>query len=237
MDWNNIIDNTLRGFFGINAVYFAIAAIGLNMQFGYAGLLNFGQAAFLAVGAYGLGMTTFYFGISMWWGLLFGVLSAVVLGLIMGVPTLRLRADYLAIVTISIAEVVRLFLRSTTFKEVFGGADGIADFSGAYRRLSPFEASRDYGIGPFQNDGPGRWLLLLLWLGLAAGVGILAARSRWMRVRDASARRNVGIVAGLVSLRRDAAGPRSGHVQRLHDVDADRRVDPRGPARRRSSGR
>ena len=118
MDWDNILDNTLRAFFGIDAVYFAIAALGLNVQFGFAGLLNFGQAAFLACGAYGLGMSTFYFEISLWWGLLFGLVFAVVLGLIMGIPTLRLRADYLAIVTISIAEVVRLFVRSQTFRNV-----------------------------------------------------------------------------------------------------------------------
>ena len=93
-------------------------------------------------------------------GSLFGLVFAVVLGLIMGVPTLRLRADYLAIVTISIAEVIRLFVRSQTFKDVFGGADGISDFSAAYRDLSPFDPSRGYGVGPFQNDGVMRWLLL-----------------------------------------------------------------------------
>ena len=87
----------------------------------------------------------------------------------MGVPTLRLRADYLAIVTISIAEVVRLLVRSQTFRNVFGGADGISDFSAAYRDLSPFDPSLGYGLGPFQNDGVMRWLLLVLWLGLAVG--------------------------------------------------------------------
>lgn len=193
MDWSNIIDNTLRALFGIDAVYFAVAAIGLNVQFGYAGLLNFGQAAFLACGAYGLGMSTFYFGISLWWGLLFGLAFAVALGLIMGVPTLRLRADYLAIVTISIAEVVRLVVRSQTYKDVFGGADGISDFSAAYRRLSPFDPSRSYGIGPFQNDGVVRWLLLALWLGLAVGVGVLTSRRAVHR--PSTPRRRVGTAA------------------------------------------
>ena len=56
-------------------MYFIIAAIGLNVQFGYAGLLNFGQAAFLACGAYGMGMTAHYFQVSPWFGLLFGLLS------------------------------------------------------------------------------------------------------------------------------------------------------------------
>ena len=54
----------------INAVYFAIAAIGLNVQFGYTGLLNFGQAAFMACGAYGLGMTASTSRSRFWWGIL-----------------------------------------------------------------------------------------------------------------------------------------------------------------------
>ena len=96
MNWSNIFEATLSAFFGVNAMYYAIAAIGLNVQFGYTGLLNFGQAGFMACGAYGLGMTAHYFQISFWWGIAIGIGYAVVLGLIMGVPTLRLRADYLA---------------------------------------------------------------------------------------------------------------------------------------------
>jgi neutral amino acid transport system permease protein len=198
MNWDGIINNTLRGFFGIDAVYFAIAAIGLNIQFGYTGLLNFGQAAFLACGAYGVGMSTFYFGISMWWGIAFGLGFSVVLGLIMGLPTLRLRADYLAIVTISIAEVVRLFVRSQTFRNVFGGADGITDFSRVYRDLSPFSPSLGYGLGPFQTNGIVSLLLLVLWLGFAVGVGVAVARSERVRARGAHAQRIAGAVAGLV---------------------------------------
>ncbi len=200
MDWSNIIDNTLRAFFGIDAIYFAIAAIGLNVQFGFTGLLNFGQAAFLACGAYGLGMSTFYFDISMWWGFLFGFVFAIVLALIMGVPTLRLRADYLAIVTISIAEVVRLFVRSQTYKDVFGGADGISDFSAVYRRLSPFDPSRAYGLGPFQNDGLALWVLLVLWVGLATGIGVLAAGSRSLAGADRNRRVATGVIAAAVAL-------------------------------------
>ena len=113
MDWNNILDNTLRAFFGIDAVYFAVAAIGLNIQFGYAGLLNFGQAAFLAVRCLRpRDVDVLLRHLDVVGSRSSGSCFAVVLGLIMGIPTLRLRADYLAIVTISIAEVVRLFVRS-----------------------------------------------------------------------------------------------------------------------------
>ncbi len=90
MNWSAILENTVKSFIGINAVYFAIAAIGLNVQFGDAGLLNFGQAAFMAAGAYGLGMTAHYFDISFWWGIPIGIGYALILGLLMGLPTLRL---------------------------------------------------------------------------------------------------------------------------------------------------
>ena len=69
MDWTASSTTPSAAFVGINAVYFAIAAIGLNVQFGYAGLLNFGQAAFMACGAYGLGMTAHYFEHLDWWGI------------------------------------------------------------------------------------------------------------------------------------------------------------------------
>ncbi|MDH4171291.1 MAG: branched-chain amino acid ABC transporter permease, partial [Acidimicrobiia bacterium] len=49
MDWGQIFDNTITQMFGVQAVYFALAAIGLNVHFGYTGLLNFGQAGFMAV--------------------------------------------------------------------------------------------------------------------------------------------------------------------------------------------
>ena len=64
MDWSSILDITFRNVLSTDTVYFIIAAIGLNVQFGYAGLLNFGQAAFLACGAYGMGMTAHYFQVS-----------------------------------------------------------------------------------------------------------------------------------------------------------------------------
>ena len=69
MDWSLILSNTFRQMIGTDAMYFAIAALGLNVQFGYTGLLNFGQAGFMAAGGYGLGMTAWYFDISLWWGI------------------------------------------------------------------------------------------------------------------------------------------------------------------------
>jgi branched-chain amino acid transport system permease protein len=184
MDWGSIFGNAIRAFVGTDAVYFALAAIGLNVQFGYTGLLNFGQAAFMACGAYGLGMTAQYFGVSFWWGLPIGLVYVLVLGLIVGIPTLRLRADYLAIVTIATAEIVRLVVRSVRFKEYFGGSDGINQFSQAYRDLSPFDPSATYGIAPFRFTGYTLSTLLPGWV----LVGVVSAfvwslmRSPWGRV-------------------------------------------------------
>ncbi len=57
MDWTSILTNALKSGIGLETVIYALAAIGLNVHFGYTGLLNFGQAAFLAVGAYGLSVS------------------------------------------------------------------------------------------------------------------------------------------------------------------------------------
>jgi len=164
-DVMNVVDNTARAFFGVDAMYFAVAAIGLNVQFGYTGLLNFGQVGFMMCGAYGLGLTASYFDISMWWGIPLAIGLGIVLGLIMGIPTLRLRADYLAIVTIAIAEVMRLFARSVRFDRIFGGSDGISAFSKPYRDLNPFDANSDsaYGAGIVRYSGYRFYTLVVGW--------------------------------------------------------------------------
>ena len=184
MDLLSIIENTMRALVGIDAAYFALAALGLNVQFGYTGLLNFGQAAFMACGAYGLGMTAHYFGVSFWWGIVFGLIYVIVLGLIVGIPTLRLRADYLAIVTIATAEIVRLVVRSVRFKHFFGGSDGINNFSKAFRDLNPFGVGDFYGIRPFRFSGYTLWTLLVAWALVVVGSLFVWAlmRSPWGRV-------------------------------------------------------
>ena len=121
MEWARIFGNALSGLFGVEVVVYGLAAVGLNVQFGYAGLLNFGQAAFLAVGGYSVAVTVLQLGLSLWLGLVVGLLAAAALALLLGIPTLRLRADYLAIVTIAAAEIVRLIVRSATFRDFFGG--------------------------------------------------------------------------------------------------------------------
>jgi neutral amino acid transport system permease protein len=190
MNWVQILENTLKGFVGINAVYFAIAAIGLNVQFGYTGLLNFGQAGFMACGAYGLGMTAHYFGWSFWLGIPLAFVFSIGLGLLMGLPTLRLRADYLAIVTIAAAEIIRLVVRSVRFKTFFGGSDGINDFSKPFRNVGTslgINQTERYGLRPLQFTGRELWVLIVGWL-LVALIGYFVyklMKSPWGRVLKA----------------------------------------------------
>ena len=184
MDWNQIFQNTVRAAVGVDAIYFAIAAIGLNVQFGYTGLVNFGQAAFMACGSYGLGMTAQYFGIGLWWGIPLGIVCVIVLALIVGIPTLRLRADYLAIVTIATAEIVRLFVRSVKFNKIFGGTEGISNFSRQYRDLNPFEPGRTYGFAPFRFSGYTLITIIVGWVLVAIFATLVwqLMRSPWGRV-------------------------------------------------------
>ena len=108
MAWDAFLES-LRVALGPQAAAYAVAAVGLNLHFGHTGLLNFGQVGFFLVGAYGVGVTVDAGG-PLWLGMLVGIGLAVLLALLLGLPTLRLRADYLAIVTIAVAECLRLAL-------------------------------------------------------------------------------------------------------------------------------
>ena len=109
------------------------------MHFGYTGLLNFGQAGFMAVGAYGIAIDRRDVGPAVLARHRHRLLGAVVLALLLGVPTLRLRADYLAIVTIAAAEIIRLSSARSRLREYFGGSDGLQGFAGAFYDLNPFD--------------------------------------------------------------------------------------------------
>ncbi len=190
MDIGAVLENAILQFIGFNACYYAIAAIGLNVQFGYAGLLNFGQAAFMAAGAYGVGQTVSIFGISLWWGVPIAIGYSVFLGLLMGVPTLRLRADYLAIVTIASAEIVRLIVRSVKFRDQFGGTDGLKGFADAYQDVGVklgLELAGEYGFWIFTFSGRNLWNLIVGWT-LVAIFGVIVwalMKSPWGRVLKA----------------------------------------------------
>jgi neutral amino acid transport system permease protein len=186
MDWTRIIVNALEASIGLQTVVFALAAIGLNVHFGYTGLLNFGQSGFLAVAAYGLAVTVATFDLPMWLGIIIGLLGAVLLALLLGIPTLRLRADYLAIVTIAAAEIIRLTVRSVTFEETFGGSDGRQAFAGGFYDLNPYPV-HEYNIGSFGFNERQMWILTVGWILVAVSclVVYLLMRSPWGRVLKA----------------------------------------------------
>lgn len=106
-----------------NALLYVVLALGLNIVVGYAGLLDLGFAAFFAVGAYTVGIATLNFGLNFWLALPLAVFFAMIAGVIIGTPTLRLRSDYLAIVTLGFGEIVRLAARN--LRET-GGASGLS---------------------------------------------------------------------------------------------------------------
>ncbi|MFN8023301.1 MAG: branched-chain amino acid ABC transporter permease [Acidimicrobiales bacterium] len=190
MDIGQVLETAILQFIGFNACYYAIAALGLNVQFGYSGLLNFGQAGFMAAGAYGIGQTVQIFHISLWWGLLIGIGYSIFLGILMGVPTLRLRADYLAIVTIASAEIVRLLVRSVKFRDQFGGTDGLKGYADAYQNIGVkvgFKLANEYGFWFFKFSGRTLWNLIVGWslVAIFGTIVWLLMRSPWGRVLKA----------------------------------------------------
>ncbi|MBG0829599.1 branched-chain amino acid ABC transporter permease [Planomonospora sp. ID67723] len=186
MDWTTIFVTTVEAAIGLETVVYALAAIGINIQFGYTGLLNFGQAAFLGVAAYGLAVTVATFGLPFWLGIVIGLIATVILAFLLGIPTLQLRADYLAIVTIAAAEIVRLVFRSVAFKDVFGGSDGRQGFSDGFYALNPFPRG-EYGIGPIGFNERVLWILVVGWIliVLACLLVYLLMKSPWGRVLKA----------------------------------------------------
>ena len=120
--------------------------MGLAVHFGYSGLLNFGQAGFMAVGAYGFAISTLTFKAPFFVALLIAILCSVIFAFILGIPTLRLRADYLAIVTIASAEIVRYVVTTNQLTSVTGSANGLAAFEGDFYSMNPFPEGSYLGM-------------------------------------------------------------------------------------------
>ena len=172
---------------GPQAVFYAILAIGLNIHFGYAGLLNFGQIGFALLGGYGVGIVAGQYGGSLWVGGIIGVLAAGVLALILGLPTLRLRADYLAIVTIAAAEILRLITRSTSADDLTNSTKGLYGYADPFFEMNPFENGKQYSFFGVKFQGGDLWAMVVGWsvvLLLCLLVWLLV-RSPWGRVLKA----------------------------------------------------
>ena len=106
------------------ALIYVILGLGLNIVVGFAGLLDLGYVGFYAVGGYTYALLNQYFGLSFWECLPIAAGMSAFFGFILGFPVLRLRGDYLAIVTLGFGEIIRLLLNNTT--SLTGGPDGIS---------------------------------------------------------------------------------------------------------------
>jgi branched-chain amino acid transport system permease protein len=163
---------------------YILMAMGLNIVVGFAGLLDLGYVAFYAIGAYTVGILTStelgFFNMSWWAAVPFAVLAAIVAGTLLGVPVLRLRGDYLAIVTLGFGEIVRILVLSDWLKPIIGGSQGI-------QRID----RPTIGIPPngFVFDDPQKlYYLLLIGCVMAAFIAIRLRDSRmgrsWMALRE-----------------------------------------------------
>jgi branched-chain amino acid transport system permease protein len=172
-------------FVGVAAGIYTILALGLQLQFGYAGLLNFGQVAFMAIGAYTMAILVVKEGWSMWLASPLAIAAAAAAGLLLGIPCLRLRADYFAIVTIAFSEIVRYI--ATNEQSLTGGSQGTIAL-GSVTQASEYNAQWE----SFQTR-VGNWLhigskdvtmLLLVWATALVLLTLtwLAVRTPWGRV-------------------------------------------------------
>jgi branched-chain amino acid transport system permease protein len=119
-----------------NVGIFLLMALGLNIVVGFAGLLDLGYVAFFAVGAYTTGILSspisprFTPELPWWWTIPVVLVVAAISGLLVGTPVIRLRGDYLAIVTLGFGEIVRILALSDWLAPTFGGAQGIRNIPG-----------------------------------------------------------------------------------------------------------
>ncbi len=188
-DITNALLQGLQSGLGPTAALYALAAIGLNMHFGYTGLLNFGQVGFMLTGAYGMAISVAIWGLPFWAGILIGLALSVVLALLLGIPTLRLRADYLAITTIAAAEILRFVVRSRPATDITAGVFGIPSqfsnggFGTTFYSLNPFPPG-SYGFGQLSYSERRLWVLVVGWVLAVAATLLLRQlmKAPWGRV-------------------------------------------------------
>jgi branched-chain amino acid transport system permease protein len=202
------------------AILYVLLALGLNIVVGFAGLLDLGYIAFYAVGAYAYALLASpQFGLHLpFWAILpIGALVAALFGVLLGTPTLKLRGDYLAIVTLGFGEIVRIFLNNLSRPvNITNGPQGIA-------RIDPFtvggfDFSSTQSVLGVAFSGPIKYYYLLLALMVAIlAVNVRLQNSRigraWEAVReDETAARAMGINTTHMKLLAFAMGASFGGV-------------------------
>jgi branched-chain amino acid transport system permease protein len=166
-------------FVGVVAGIYTILALGLQVQFGFAGLLNFGQVGFMAIGAYTMAILVVKEGWSTWLAAPLGIAAAALAGVLVGLPTLRLRADYFAIVTIAFSEIIRYVATNET--SLTGGSQGTIalgpvgtaeQYNGQWSRL---QAHVQHALGLSSADAT---MLVIVWV-----VAVVLLAATWLAVR------------------------------------------------------
>jgi branched-chain amino acid transport system permease protein len=186
-DWPTLL------FFPIGG--YILLAIGLNVVVGQAGLLDLGYVAFFAIGGYAMAMFGTKAGWSFWEILVVGVLLSALSGILLGAPTLRLRGDYLAIVTLGFGEIVRITANNTNYIGGPNGIGGIPHPPTLTEWTIPdngfFDAIAIGGVQPFKYgglDGKPYYYLMLLLIVLAIIFAKRLENSRvgraWASIRE-----------------------------------------------------
>jgi branched-chain amino acid transport system permease protein len=157
---------------------YAIFVLGLQLEVGDTGLINFGHVAFMAIGAYTTGLLLTN-GVSVWLAMPLAVLAAAAAGVLLGIPTLRLRADYFAITTIAAGEILRITIENE--QGTTGGTQGLRGASGPWRDFNNDVLDFFEGLGvELDRRVP---LLVIVWV-TALLVGLLLVylgRTPWRR--------------------------------------------------------
>jgi branched-chain amino acid transport system permease protein len=174
---------------GVLAGIYALVALGLQLNVGFTGMTNFGAAGFMAVGAYSMAILVLKAGFSFWLSLPVAMLIAIGFGLLVGLPSLRLRADYFAIATIALAEIVRIVAQNAD--SLTGGNQGLfcaeggagACYNDAWTNVSSTIESWLENLG-WTNPESLAPLLVVVWLfAIGATLGLRFIQgSPWGRV-------------------------------------------------------
>lgn len=202
------------------AILYTFLALGLNIVVGFAGLLDLGYVAFYAVGAYAYALLASpHFGLHLpvWVILPIGALTACVFGVLLGAPTLKLRGDYLAIVTLGFGEIIRIFLNNLDAPvNVTNGALGINRIDPV--KVGDFSFSAKTEIFGMTMSGPQKYYFLLVALAiLVIIINLRLQHSRigraWQAIReDEIAAKAVGINTRNIKLLAFAMGASFGGI-------------------------
>ena len=163
-----------------SAFLYAVLALGLNIVVGFTGLLHLGYAAFFAIGAYTYALLNLHAGVSFWLGVAPASAVAGLFGVILGIPAIRVRGDYLAVVTLGFGEIVRIAF--TNMERWTGGPNGLLGIAHPMLWI-PWRGRYDFGV-----ESAPYYYLVVLTTAVLALVCLRMSRSRvgraWAAIRE-----------------------------------------------------